>query len=123
MPHQDIRCRYGRGLERLVQILNHFRDGLGSGSWIAEAVGRAVKGTDARFFRDHWLGLVPNHRPTEYASHQNYRGLPLTHAVQVDTSAADIDQLSWLRVGEHSLILCRAGCRDGIGDGNVAYVN
>ena len=65
VPNQHIRSRYGPGVERRVQVLHHVGEDLRPGRRITEAIAGSVEGADARFLRDHGLGFVPDHRPTE----------------------------------------------------------
>src|SRR5277367_3027853 len=98
-----------------MQIVHHVGEDLRPGPRITEAIAGSVEGADAGLLCDHGLGFVPDHRPAEYTSHQNDRRAALARAVQVDTPAADIYQLTWLDVGQHSLVLCSGGRLRGPG--------
>jgi hypothetical protein len=74
-----------------VQVVYHLREDLRSGCRIAEAVAGSIEGADARFLRDHGLGLVPNDGPAEETCHQNDRRTAGTHAMKVYTPSANID--------------------------------
>src|ERR1700728_760079 len=107
-------------MERLVKILNYFGDDLRLGRRIAEPIRGSVESANPRLLRDYGLGFVPDHRPAEYTSHQNDRRAAGPRAVQVNTPAADIDQLTWLDVGQHPLVLRHGGRRSGLGKDDVS---
>ena len=92
-----------------MQVIHYYGKDLRPGRRIAEAIAGSVEGADARLLRDHGLRFVPDHRPAEYASHQNDRRCTSPYTMHVDMPAADIDQLTWLGVRQHPLVLRHNG--------------
>src|SRR6266853_5068313 len=63
VPHQNIRSRYGPGLERRVQVIHHVGEDLWPWARVAEAIAGSIETADARVLRDRGLDLVPDRRP------------------------------------------------------------
>jgi hypothetical protein len=115
VPQEHIGPRYGRSLQRGVQVVHRVGQALKPRRWIAETEAGSVEGADAGLLRDHGLGLVPGRRPARAARHQNDGRCSGSGAIQIDMAATDIDQLTRLEVGQQPRVLRRGGRRFGLG--------